>query len=250
MILERRRNIRSWGLICVPLILYSTFAFIGIVMILFMFLIANFAMAKGEEKRVFFRKLFEIRNLLAFFVLIILAGYLAGNVLQPKPAEAAMELTRFDYTNYKTLFVLFHFAWMGWIALLFWKERKREFLYVIAISLVLFPCVSLGKYNDLCMRGSIPALFMLCVLVMRQLLSEKNRKAYRFLLLCALIASSANSQRELYRAFIIGGIHVENRKAPYSALTELMEGSVPVTYQYVDWNVENGINHWIVKRGK
>lgn len=249
MLLERRKDIRSWGLTCVPLILYSTFAFIGIVIIALFWGLVDYKKSGKSINRVgYIKDLFSSHNLAALFVLAVLSAYLSGNILQPKPSEAAMGLTQIDYTHYKTLFVLFHLSWGIWIALLFWKEGKQELLYTIVISLFLFPFVSLGTYNDLCMRASIPALFLLCILVMRQLLSEKSRKAYRLLLLCALLISSTKSCKELYRAVTQGGIHAGNHCTPYHNLTELMEEFTPATYQYVDWNVENGINQWIVRK--
>lgn len=247
MIMEKRKEIRNWGLICAPLILYSTFSFLGIVLIVLQLLIVEWYRRKSENKVYIVKEIFSSHNMAALFILCILAGYLAGNILQFKPEEATMGLTLLDYSDYKKLFVLFHLSWGLWIVLLFWKEQKDVFFYISSVSLLLFPFFSMGAFNDLCMRGSIPALFMLCVLVTKQILNDQNRKIYRVLLLSILLVSSFSSQKELLGKTFENGIHRGNRNAPYNTLTELMEEFAPAIYQYVDWNVENGINHWIVR---
>ena len=247
MIMEKRKEIKSWGLICVPLILYSTFAFLGIVFIVLQLLILKWYQRRNENKVDIVKKIFSSHNVAALFILCILTGYLAGNILQPKSEAASMGLTLINYSNYKTLCVLFQLSWGLWLAALFWKERKGVFIYIISVSLFLFPFFSMGAYNDLCMRGSIPALFMLCVLVMKQILNDKNRKAYRILLLGMLLISSLSSQKELREAIFKNGIYKGNRCAPYSTLTELMNEFDPAIYQYVDWNAAEGINRWIIQ---
>lgn len=202
---------------------------------------------RNENKVDIVKKIFSSHNVAALFILCILTGYLAGNILQPKSEAASMGLTLINYSNYKTLFVLFQLSWGLWLAALFWKERKGVFIYIISVSLFLFPFFSMGAYNDLCMRGSIPALFMLCVLVMKQILNDKNRKAYRILLLGMLLISSLSSQKELREAIFKNGIYKGNRCAPYSTLTELMNEFDPAIYQYVDWNAAEGINRWIIQ---
>ena len=107
MIMGKRKEIKSWGLICVPLILYSTFAFLGIVFIVLQLLILKWYQRRNENKVDIVKKIFSSHNVAALFILCILTGYLAGNILQPKLEAASMGLTLINYSNYKTLFVLF-----------------------------------------------------------------------------------------------------------------------------------------------
>ena len=78
-------------------------------------------------------------------------------------------------------------------------------------------------------------------------MNDKNRKAYRILLLGMLLISSLSSQKELREAIFKNGIYKGNRCAPYSTLTELMKEFDPAIYQYVDWNAAEGINRWIIQ---
>ena len=183
----------------------------------------------------------------ALLLLCVLAAYFAGNILQTKPGTANMSLQLLDYSNYKKLFVLFQLSWGIWILLIIRREHRNAILYAIVISLFLFPFFSLGKFNDLCMRGSIPALFLLCVLVIKNILDKRNQKIYRVLLICALLISSTGSLKEITDAVSSNGIHKGNRRVSYSSLTDLMDRYEFTAYQYVDWNAEKGINHWIVR---
>ena len=83
----------------------------------------------------------------ALFILCILTGYLAGNILQPKLEAASMGLTLINYSNYKTLFVLFQLSWGLWLAALFWKERKGVFIYIISISFFFYGSVQRFVYE-------------------------------------------------------------------------------------------------------
>ena len=64
----------------------------------------------------------------------------------------------------------------GFYALLLFKENRKNYLYWITIAaLSVYPRFSMGLYNDFTMRTSIPALFVLMILILRFLGLQEER---------------------------------------------------------------------------
>ena len=62
---------------------------------------------------------------------------------------------------------IFCFFMFGFYALLLFKENRKNYLYWITIAaLSVYPRFSMGLYNDFTMRTSIPALFVLMILIL------------------------------------------------------------------------------------
>lgn len=103
------------------------------------------------------------------------------------------------------LFVLFEF---GIYALLIARKYYKNPLYWVTIgSLLIFPFFKMGSQADFPMRASIPALFMLFVMIVRFLFEEKdclkqkgstNRMLYIILIVC-LVLGAATPAVEIYR---------------------------------------------------
>lgn len=73
-----------------------------------------------------------------------------------------------------------------------------DYLLLAALELVLIPLYKLTDANDFCMRASIPALFILCISVMRYLLEHKNKTC--ILLAACLIIGMATPATEVFRS--------------------------------------------------
>lgn len=149
MIMEKRKEIKSWGLICVPLILYSTFAFLGIVFIVLQLLILKWYQRRNENKVDIVKKIFSSHNVAALFILCILTGYLAGNILQPKLEAASMGLTLINYSNYKTLFVLFQLSWGFGLQHSFGK-RERVYSFILFLLVYFYFLFFLWERTTIC----------------------------------------------------------------------------------------------------
>ena len=67
--------------------------------------------------------------------------------------------------------------------------RYDDYLLVASLELIVIPLYKLTDANDFCMRASIPALFILCISVIRYLLHHKNKTCLA-LALCLLIGAA------------------------------------------------------------
>lgn len=161
LLLGNRKRYDMWGLLCVPVILYSTFCFAGFALIL----AAAFMADLWKEGRCFsWKLLYDRKNICLLPLLAVLLIYIGANVLQEKPDGVQMKFTLIHYSSNKMLFILFQASWILWILLL--ARRKKNFygnwLLPSCVCLFFIPFVMFGYWNDFCMRGSIPALCFLC----------------------------------------------------------------------------------------
>ncbi|MCR5045102.1 MAG: hypothetical protein K6A42_00825 [Treponema sp.] len=70
--------------------------------------------------------------------------------------------------------MIFIFVEVGALALVMIKKERRDSFYWIAlVSLFLIPLVQVGRTTDFCMRASIPALLMICILAVDYLSSAE-----------------------------------------------------------------------------
>lgn len=237
MLVEYRKESSVWGLILAPLALCSTFAFVGMAFIMLILFFFDFFTQTKKERLPFVKALFSLENITAFFVALLLVAYIACNFLQSKPESANLGFKLVDYMLYKKLFIFFHFAWLIWIYLLWPRERKNKLLYVSAISLFLIPFIHMGEWGDFCMRSSIPALMILCILVAKDILwALKEKKVHLVVgLMVCLLVTSAGPIKEVSKAWE-GTIWGEkNYSNHYDYLDFIFYGEDYVRYQYVDW---------------
>ena len=124
---------------------------------------------------------------------------------------------------------------------LIWRGNRREPLFYITwIVMAICPLITVGTSVDFCMRGSIPAVFILMVLCIRYLfdnegaLSQKKldaRKVTVIVLIVALVIGSAPGLREIIRGIeeicAAGRINVVNDWA-YS-MSNIFEGELEGT---------------------
>lgn len=81
------------------------------------------------------------------------------------------------------------------------EERWRWMLDITVLTLCILPWFKLGVYNDLVMRASIPALFVLAVLVARAVHDESLARQSRLALMVLLLVGAVTSGIELRRHF-------------------------------------------------
>ena len=119
---------------------------------------------KAQWKSWFFG-LFTIENVLAGGCIGIISYlYLMGNTAAQTIISMPEKITK----GYIFLYLIFFIIEVGFYFLSIYRYQKNESLYWITV-LVLFVCplIRVGSGIDFCMRASIPALFVLYLLVMR-----------------------------------------------------------------------------------
>lgn len=130
--MRNRYRYQVWGVILVPIILYSTFAFLELACLMLMTLIFDL-IKRGQSLS--WREVINPENILSIILMVVLLLYIACNILQPKPLNEAMRFGFTDVWHHKLGFITFQGAWIIWLLLLVKHERKNELLYFARLCL-------------------------------------------------------------------------------------------------------------------
>lgn len=134
LFLEEPDKIENYVWTGLPVFLYSCFAFVGLLP--FYFGMAVYRLV-GERKPVhLLKQACSLQNLYALIgILPVFVLYIAGNVLQEKPASVG--LTRIDYSGRWILYLSFCFFNFLIYSLFLWKREKRNLIFYIANAVLL-----------------------------------------------------------------------------------------------------------------
>lgn len=178
--MPRRRE--CYVLLALPLILAATLGFLYFALLLLLvFLVDLFR----EPWREVLKSAFGAGNLLLLPLACVLLVYLAGNAMGEKPASVGFFLYNiWDIRIFYLVFVCVEF--LGYAFFLFADNKRNALFYLIVLELLLIPVFSLGQWNDLCSRGSIPARFILMALCL-QYYCGRPKKNWRWWGLTALL---------------------------------------------------------------
>ena len=164
ILMEYKEYVRYYVLIMLPGILYGTLSFIGLLPLAIGVVIEKFVKEKG---RGLLQQIFSFENIsitLSWGLVILL--YLYGNVTGEKPAEVNFHLMPYKKDTVIVYIIFVCINILVYSAILF-KDHKRDGIYYAGlITLVSLPFISMGKWNDLLTRASIPTLFVLMIYVL------------------------------------------------------------------------------------
>ena len=245
-LLYKERNRKElWGLIIIPVIFCSTFAFVGLLCMAIALFLFDLVASKARGELI--KSCFSAVNIISAIMGAILALYILGNVLQPKPSDAGMSLYRLNYEGFDWLFPFFQLSWMLWVILLIKWQYRNIFIFIASVILFILPIYHFGAANDLCMRASIPALFILSLLLCEVLCTAG--KAYKAILLSLLFIAASGGIYELYNEALSHGIGYDKSAAPYSGMEDMMEkeNTDSIIYQYIDWASDEDINSLLLR---
>ena len=267
-----RYDYDTWGLILAPLVIYSTFVFLGVTVIMLTTFVLDMvtahmkAVPSGTWKGV--KGVLSIYNISSLALAVTLLLYLLGNILQEKPTEAAMGLTLIDYSGHLHTLLFFELSWLLWIFLLAKREKGDHLLAAAAVSLTFYPFFKMGYYNDLCMRASIPALLIICVTVAENILRSfagtdpgeidtvpdkvkgsgksvavgQRDRWYAALLIICLMITGAAPMKELHYYYTARAKGERNYYDIYEKSEDFYFSYDFVEYQYIDWDPDS-ISH-------
>ena len=242
---RNRYNYKTWGTILAPTILYSTFAFIGLGLLMFLVLIYDVI---NHNTAVNWNKVFNIVNILAIGIAAVMLLYIAANILQPKSDYVKMKFSFIDFRAHKLGFITFQGAWLIWILLLLKYEKKNLLLYIAGALLFVLPFCEFGAANDLVMRVSIPALMVINFTVIKNIAVHfKDDHYFSYILIGALVISGAGPLAQLRNAARVHNIHHHVYNMPYKKGTEFFDSDPNVVYQYVDWS-NNTLRKIIIRK--
>lgn len=165
LFLEYKENIEYYLLLMFPGVLFATFPFLGIVSFAGIYGIAD--LIRNRDLKKWISKIVSVENILILLTQgIVFALYFLGNVLAPKPSDIGFKLV--DYSGLWAVYFVFVIVNVLIYGFVLYKDNKSNIVYYVSIgTLVILPFFRMGRYNDLGMRSSIPALFVLMVMVIK-----------------------------------------------------------------------------------
>lgn len=169
-------NSRSFGLTAGILFAYSPWAVFGILSIVVAMVFSEKLRANRITKTL--TNTFSPVNIAsALLLLVIFGSYYMSN-------SNAVSERAFAWEYFESI-PAFIFAYLAFIAvevlpfviLLYKREKKSPVFWAATATLLLIPCYQITTMNDFNMRGSMPALFMFCILlsgVVAEVMDVKN----------------------------------------------------------------------------
>lgn len=151
-------------------------------------------------------------GIIGIFSFLYLASNSAGTAFMQESVYGA------SYDNHLLKYLMFIIVEIGIYFLLLYKYNKRNGLYYFLLfCLCVIPPFKVGTAGDFCMRVSIPALFLLMILVMDgvELASVKKDKNLFRGLVIALCIGSITPVHEITRTFKITSDRVNNEEQVY-----------------------------------
>lgn len=230
-----RQIILIWG--CG--LLSATLPFVGLIPFLLYKILDNaYQMHKSNKNiKCIIKDLFTIENVFCGGCVGILSFlYLVGNgtLNNTKVGLNVLDTVFFanDVTNYGTLgmnvgfltatiadpavlgrifwYFLFILLEVGVYFLLVYRYQKDNVLfYITAITLCLIPMIEYGEYNDFCMRASIPALFVLFIMVMQTWYKALEQKDW--LRVAALVIALSIGARTAFGQFAMATTNTHSK---------------------------------------
>lgn len=244
-LMMHRDNYSNYALIVLPSFLSGTWSFLGIIIIALILVIGGLLHSQGN----IWKQMLSASNI--FCILIpgfILFFYFIGNMIVGHTAsngsEFALDLSA-QHLVYKILFALFMF---GIYAIIIGNYYRKDLLFwaiCIELTIILF-----FKGGDFTMCTSIPALFILLVLIIRFLFTNFEQERIRkIILVVCLLIGARNPMIQIRKA----AIHDPYDHFKEGSLLECTnfdnpEISSAMKYQYYTYNPDNTIFYKYIMR--
>ena len=197
LILLMQKNNRYIAIIIALTMITSTLPFVGLGILAICVIVKNI-MSENiyEQLRVSLRDIFTFEN--------IIGGGMVGIISFLFLKANNSNHIEFNSISIKILKIwfLFYIIEVGIFIIAVWKYQKNNYLlFYSAIWLAICPWFSIGALNDLCMRGSIPALVIILLLVIDTINKCYLAKDFkRFTLIVIILAiGSSTPIREIAR---------------------------------------------------
>lgn len=203
-----QKNNRSIVFILACCMLPSTFPFVGLLLLVIFWAFTREytgVKLKNEKKQYilyWIRDTFTIQNVLGGGIIGIFSFlYLSANVSGQKIMGESMWIS---YANHLSKYIIFILIEVGMYFILLYKFNKNSKIYYFLLAcLCVIPPIKVGSAGDFCMRVSIPALFMLMLMVMDSLEKAKkeNNKAIFTGIIITLCIGGITPLHEISRTF-------------------------------------------------
>lgn len=193
--LNHKKEIAAYVMLALPLLFSATFGFVYFALILVVYAVYEFV--RNKEKLRVIRQIFSPENLLLLPLTAVTLIYMGGNIFGDKPGVVGLDLLNmFYFRDFYLIFIAVEFVFY---AVFLFREHRKDFLfYVILGELLLMPFISLGMFNDLCSRGSIPARFILMVYCIEQIFKYGAKNWRNFGIALIFLIGAWNTLDEMH----------------------------------------------------
>ena len=199
MFLMNVKRVEIYVLLALPLFFSSTFGFVYFALLL----IGCVVIERVREKNsTVIKRVFSKSNLFLLPQAVIFLIYYAGNVFGDKPQTGGFRIINMlEHWQFYIVFIAVEF--MGYVVFLFWYKKKDMLYYLVVVQLLIILFISMGLFNDLCSRGSIPARFILMVWCIEQLYEKKWKYVWNWLIICIMLLAGINAYREMKEVYTL-----------------------------------------------
>lgn len=167
---------KSFAFIGLLLLPTSPLPLVGLAVYMLAFAVRDFVIAlKGKKIGAFFKNIFTVQNIAALVTLLPVFGlYYMNNAVSTDESGSGTPGLRFGFEQSYMIvvYIMFLFLEFGFLLLVLKNKKNRFESLVILCSLVAAPLITVGNASDFCMRASIPALFLLMLMLMEYLVPE------------------------------------------------------------------------------
>ena len=162
------KNTRSIGLLGGMLLAYSPWGVIGLFPLAVVRALSK-PMRKGGAKKLFLN-IFSIINIVSCIVIVSAYGpFYLGNHNSVSDNGFFWKFTN-GPLEAVIIYILFVLVEIAPFALILWKTEKKNVLFIaVLIELMIIPLYKVTLANDFCLRSSMAARFVLCILLARYL---------------------------------------------------------------------------------
>ncbi|MBQ7204027.1 MAG: hypothetical protein IJS03_08465 [Eubacterium sp.] len=170
---------KSFALIGLLLLPTSPLPLVGLAAYMIMFAVRSLILAvKDKNVGQFFKNIFTPQNILAIVTLFpVYALYYGNNAVSTDEAAGGTAALALNFSPYYIgMYIFFCLVEFGFMLLALHNKSNRFESLVILLSLMAIPFVTVGNGIDFCMRASIPALYLLMIMLMDYLVPELLKK--------------------------------------------------------------------------
>lgn len=227
MLIQIQKSNRCLVFLMGLLLLSSTLPFMGMVPFVIYFMFSRryegSRYLSRKWQKCFLKDTFTLENLLGGgFVGILTYLYLKCNFSGQR--ILINEVGKGTTKGFILIYVVFILLEAGvyWLAV-YRFEKKNPLFYLVMVWLCICPLIKVGHAGDFCMRASIPALVLLCLMVIDALQSAFDGKNYLLLgsLILLLLIGSVTSVHEINRTVAMTTTaYTENKRIPENNVSE------------------------------
>lgn len=195
---QRLDTLAYVGLCVLP---FAPMPFVGLFILLAVWAVSQIVeMLRRKNGRQLLKLLFSVPNMTAVlsifpvFLFFFQCNVAANNDSGRGGIGWYIQPENFSKTHLVVLMVFYILEFLVYSAVLYQENKRNLLFYAANLLLIVCPLVRIGEGRDFCMRASIPPLFLLMILVIRQLIKAWEEKlSFRTFVLISFLVISALS---------------------------------------------------------